>query len=169
MCIDAIHTHTLTLSFSKWRSRCIVRMQILASNVSITYSLVEEHLPSRIILSIFSLENLAINYISLADCLYLREICPKLDYLELRTDYEKNILGKCATEKETVSSVTNVCLLFNRWRDTNVKMNGIENLLSFFPNLSTLQVEQRATQITKEQWDNLAQKKAITIIDIPCN
>ena len=129
--------------------------------VSITYIFVEEYL--------LSLENLIMNYISFGDCLRLREICPKLDYLEMRTDYEKSILSKRVTEQEFVPSVTNVCLLFNRWEDTNVKMNNIENLLSFFPNLSILQVEQRATQIAKEQWNDMAQKMGITIIDICCS
>lgn len=107
-----------------------------------------------------------INYISFTDCLYLREICPKLDYLEMRTDYEKAILDKRATDQETIPSVTNVCLLFDRWREADVKMQRIENLLSHFPNLLTLQVVQRATKITKEQWNALAEQTGLNIIDI---
>ncbi|CAF0722568.1 unnamed protein product [Adineta steineri] len=106
------------------------------------------------------------NQSNLTDCIYLHEICPKLKYLEMRTDFGEKILDKHANDEQKNTSITNLCLLFDRWKDAKLSLKKIENFLSYFPTLTTLELNQRALQLTENQWNDLASKTGIDIVNI---
>lgn len=96
----------------------------------------------------------------------LRELCPKLEHLQMRTDYKDKRLEKCASDAEKNATISSLTMMTGSYRDKKLTTRQMENLLSYFPRLSTLKVQQQRMQLTETEWDTLASKMGIDIVNV---
>lgn len=117
-------------------------------------------------MSFLHLERFCLNYISFNDVTFLREICPKLKYLQIRTDYQDAKLDILACTEEINQSVMYLCLILDRWIGAKLNVKRIENLLSYFPNVATLKIDKRHMSAEEVEWNALVLQAGLHIVNI---
>jgi hypothetical protein len=103
---------------------------------------------------------------SFPDFIYLHEICPKLEYLQMRTDYEDKKLDNSASTEKQYPNVTDLCLMVQRYYGPELSIKKIENLVSYFPELSILEVDKSRIKAKEEEWNDLVLNTGIDIVDM---
>lgn len=86
--------------------------------------------------------------------------------MQIRTDYQDAKLDSVARTEEINQSVTYLCLLCDSWIGAKLSVKRIENLLSYFPNVSTLKIDKRQMNADEEEWNALVLKTGVRIVDI---
>lgn len=82
----------------------------------------------------------------------------------MRTDYNKEIFDNQVNTEQQYPNVTHLSLLMEKHSNSQLTMEKLYNLISFFPKLSKLKIEKKWTEISEEQWNNFILKTEIQLL-----